>query len=363
MSSKQFRNTISAFIIATCLPAVLAVAASAKETGPTVGAGAPEIGPCSWFQKDKDNPAAIAELRGKVVLVHTFAVGCVPCERKGVPLVAEAVRANADRGLTAISITAYNPELEKLLAKNGVTHSVAMMSVNTKTCPYVDISRNGFTYVFVVGRDGLIAWRGNHTVKDRDFLKAVAGALAVKPVPALEGPLASELDKAAAFYMQSRFKDSRKAARAVMDRHAHRTDSRSEKVVRDAAALIERIDTLSAELASRMQAAWENRSAVAFVEAGNAIENGFAGTETNKRAMQLVKEAAADREFAAGVKAALEWIKLIEERPVLFPVSRERGSRAFEKKLAKFIRRHEGKESVKEAITEAEKLLSLYRKT
>ncbi len=51
---------------------------SAKDSGPAVGSVAPEIGPCQWLQKEKDRSTKIAELRGMVVLIHTFAVGCFP---------------------------------------------------------------------------------------------------------------------------------------------------------------------------------------------------------------------------------------------------------------------------------------------
>lgn len=71
-----------------------------------------------------------------------------------------------------------------------------MMSVNTKSCPYVDVGRNGFTYVYIVGRAGTIVWRGNQTVRDKEFLEAVGEALAVKETPPIGKALAPALDAA-----------------------------------------------------------------------------------------------------------------------------------------------------------------------
>jgi hypothetical protein len=41
-----------------------------------VGSFAPEFGSYPWLQRDKDHPANIHQLKGKVVLIHTFAYLC-----------------------------------------------------------------------------------------------------------------------------------------------------------------------------------------------------------------------------------------------------------------------------------------------
>ena len=53
-----------------------AAAAPPGEEGPVVGSFAPELASYSWLQKEDKHPAKIDQLRGKVVLIHTFAYLC-----------------------------------------------------------------------------------------------------------------------------------------------------------------------------------------------------------------------------------------------------------------------------------------------
>jgi hypothetical protein len=58
--------------------AVSAIPAWAMDKGPSVGSFAPELGERQWLQKDKSIPVEISKLRGKVVLIQTFAYYCDP---------------------------------------------------------------------------------------------------------------------------------------------------------------------------------------------------------------------------------------------------------------------------------------------
>ncbi len=224
-----------------------------------------------------------------------------------------------------------------------------MMSVLTKSCPYVDVGRNGFTYLFVVGRDGTIVWRGNHTVKDKEFLKAVGRALAVNEAPPIGKVLSPALDSAVARYAESRFFQSRTAAQKVLDKHASKSSESSAKIARDAAFLIERIDAYSAELLEEMAAARESGSALAFVEAARRLTIGFSKSISARKVRELEKQALADRQFAARIKVAREWLELAEKRPVLFPARADRASKTFAKKLGKFVKQNKGSAPAQEA--------------
>ena len=78
IAAKRIRSELLSQIIVPFLLLGLASTAIAGEAGPPVGSVAPEIGPCQWLQRDQKHPTEIAGLRGQVVLIHMFAVGCVP---------------------------------------------------------------------------------------------------------------------------------------------------------------------------------------------------------------------------------------------------------------------------------------------
>jgi len=263
------------------------------------------------------------------------------------------VNANGDRGITAISLTANNPELKSIVKKNNVKHAIALMSAITKTCPYVDVGKNGFTYVFVVGRDGRIFWRGNQTVKEKDFLKAVGKALETKTIPAFERTLDPVLDDAVSMYNDFRFSESRKAGQKIFDKHSRRSGGDSAGIAEDAAFLIEQIDDFSEKLFLRMELAVETKAGIPFVESLDMLTTGFAKSDAAEKARELTRKAGEDSRFASEIKAARAWLDLVKKRPVIFSESGNRASRAFAKKLRKFIKSYGGLT----AAVEAEKLL------
>ncbi len=72
------RTGYRGWIILPFLFFLLTCPITAKDAGPPIGSAAPAIGPCKWFQKDNPQPCEVGKLRGRVVLIHTFAVGCAP---------------------------------------------------------------------------------------------------------------------------------------------------------------------------------------------------------------------------------------------------------------------------------------------
>lgn len=78
MLPKHVSARILAGMIVTVIMGCFATAAWAGDKGPAVGSLAPELGKRNWLQKEKKVPREISELRGKVVLVQTFAYYCDP---------------------------------------------------------------------------------------------------------------------------------------------------------------------------------------------------------------------------------------------------------------------------------------------
>src|SRR5262245_41312722 len=126
------------------------------EKGPQVGETAPELNLSFWIQKPDGAPLKLSEMKGKVVLITTFAYNCDTCLKAGIPVAVELHAANKDRGLEVISIT-LPTMTEKTLAvmkEKHVEHAVAGESPSGGACPYVKIPQNPITYYFLIGRNG-----------------------------------------------------------------------------------------------------------------------------------------------------------------------------------------------------------------
>lgn len=312
--------------------------ASAEDRCPKIGSMAPDIGLYPWLQIEGNNEPKIAKLRGRVVLVHCFGHGCPPCMRKGIPLVVDAVKANADRGLTAISITAYVEELRDFVGEYGMKHSIMLMSALEDKCPYIDTGRNGVTYVFIIDRQGRVLWRGNHAAKEKDFLKELQKALNQTPLPSLGRDLSPKLNSAQSKYYEGEFAEARKSAMKIRDKYAKRSGSAFAAITEDAARVIEAVDKTAADLVERMKSALEKGDALAFAEAADLMAKGFDKTDEGKKASSIEEEAQKNRDFANELKAARAWLALEQERPPLFPALKDKSYKSFAKKLKRYLK-------------------------
>jgi hypothetical protein len=224
-------------------------------------------------------------------------------------------------------------------------HSIVMMSVDTKTCPYVNVGKNGFSFVFVIGRDGRIVWKGNHTVKDKDYFKAVNKALAVKPAPALDRAFNAALDAALANYYSSRFSESRKEAQKVAKKYSRKQGDSAAGIREDAAFLIKQIDARADELLGRMEKSLKSGDGAAFAKASADLTAGFAGTDALARAKVLLRETTGNTLFTGELKAADAWHALLKKRPLLFPARRDKTSKAYARKLEKYLKTYKEQKS------------------
>ncbi len=343
------KSSLIAFFLLWIFLVSFSSAALSKESGPPIGSLAPELKDCRWLQLHKTNPVKIHELGGKVVLIHTFAFGCDPCMRRGVPLLGSLLRGYDNEDLTAISFTAYNPELQGFVAENKLEHSIALVSIIEKSIPYVDVSKNGLTYIFIIGRNGKIRWRGDYVVKEREFLKALWKALREEPVPPLEKALHPALDQAVSQYRDRSFVDAKNAAAKIKIKYGKKKDSDSADIVRDADCLIDKIDEIAVSLINRMEEGKKNNRGLAFVKARELLAAEFPKTEAADRAKALGKESSRDKSFSAELMAAQAWTALLDKYPVLFPVEKNAKTLSFLKKLTKFIKSHEGSTAAEEA--------------
>ncbi len=307
--------------------------------GPQVGRVAPEPGLRGFLQAKGAPACTLAELRGRVVVLHTFAWNCSPCLRVGIPLAADLHRANQAHGLTVLSVTtpAFPEETKEVLAKYGVEHPVAAEHPFENDNPYVDAMANPITYAFVVGRNGELVWRGDPSSKLDECLEAVRHALHQTPGRELERPLAPELADAVVEYFTGRAAKARILAEKVRKRHARKTKEESRRITADAEHLIERIDSRSEMLLSELEEALEAEDPVRFVRARDEIAAFHAKSDVAKRATPLLERAEETEAFAAAVAVEDAWGEIARARPPLFPLRREKAEKRFEKALKKYL--------------------------
>lgn len=141
------------------------------ETGPLVEIGAvpPPLDVPDW--SNIDPPPTLESLRGKVVLIDFWKSRCATC----VKLVPHLNRIHAqykDQGLVLLAITTQDKKwIEKFMEVNPIRYAVGMGS----TSQY-DYGIPSIPYSFVIGRDGMVKWRGSPA--DEALGPAVTSALA-----------------------------------------------------------------------------------------------------------------------------------------------------------------------------------------
>lgn len=275
---------------------------------------------------------------------------------RGVPLVADLANAYKDKGLVVLSITAFNSELADFLAEHEAKYSIANVPLGDKSCVYADVDRNGFSYMFLIGRNGKILWRDNYIIKEKEFLKALGKAMLAREVPPLERELDPTLHKAMAEYLDGQFAKARNLAAKVQGKYDGKADALSQKIAEDAAYFSEHVAKLARELLARMKQARDDKQGLAFVEALDALAQGFPKSAEAKEAQIMEKEAGKEKEFASEMKAARAWQSLLEKYPILFPIEPDKASKAFARKLKKFIKDYKDLSPA----AEAEKLLAIY---
>lgn len=127
---------------------------SAGEVEVTIAAASPE-----------DFQAALAEHKGKVVLVDFWATWCKPCVA-GLPHTAELARRNADRGLVVLTMCMGDANdgdetaqaLEKLKENNvALRNYICTLGGGDESFNAYNIGDSGLPHYKIYGRDGKLA--------------------------------------------------------------------------------------------------------------------------------------------------------------------------------------------------------------
>ena len=283
---------------------------------------APDLGFRSWLQCGGHAPRSLAKLRGRVVIVHTFAWNCSSCVRVGIPLVVDLLAANEDRGLSVISVTtpAMRSETKGVVEKFGMKHPIATAHPTKSTSPYINMN-NGFTYFFVIGRNGDLIWRGNPSTKTKDCLEALRVALNQEPGRELDRDLHPKLGKAVRYYFAGEYARARKDAAKLAARHARSKRGESPAITAGGNWLVEHVDWIADEIIEKLEAAGEKKgeAAAEFLAAKAELKQGFGGGPVWKRAAHIVKAVEDDADAAESLARAAAWRGTRAARPALFP--------------------------------------------
>ncbi len=321
------------------MTAMLASAPVQEVPEAIVGELAPPHGLRSWLGA---KGGALADSKGKVVILHTFAWNCSSCLRKGIPLSVDLLAANAERGLEVLSITtpAMPDETKRVIHEAGMQQPVALANPGGMTSPYVSLE-NPFTYMFVIGRNGELVWRGDPSTKEEEFLEALQGALSDPGGRVLDRELNPALAAAAGLYATGEADAARQVAEKLQRKFARKKGDEAQALAADAAWLVARVEARRVELTNALDAALDAEDALASLELMDALERGFPkGKEPKEASARIDALAKSDEAFDAALDHAREWRKLIGARPPLYPLRDDRDERKFKKALDAFLHEH-----------------------
>ncbi|MFO0960436.1 MAG: TlpA disulfide reductase family protein [Isosphaeraceae bacterium] len=137
---------------------------------PEKGSIPPEIAAKDWINADR--PQTLAALKGKVVVIDFWATWCGPCVA-GIPLLNALHDEYGPKGLVIVSLT----DQSKTGIENFRKGTPMKYILGTGSESAAEYGVTTIPHVFLVGRDGKLAWHGNPN--DQEFdpqLKAAMDA-------------------------------------------------------------------------------------------------------------------------------------------------------------------------------------------
>jgi cytochrome c biogenesis protein CcmG/thiol:disulfide interchange protein DsbE len=130
-------------------------------------------------------PASLAELKGRVVLLNGWATWCIPCQRE-VPALQKLYTARHSEGLEIIGVNVDVAGAENRVREFMSTYSMTYPVWRDPDDVFSGIFRAyGLPASYLIGRDGILRWHqvGEVDPESPSFKTALAAALA-EPAPA-----------------------------------------------------------------------------------------------------------------------------------------------------------------------------------
>jgi len=274
-----------------------------------------------------------------------------------VPTVVDAQNANKDRGLVTISLQGQNQRDDVaddhwlgVGQEMGMHHDLGETSYFGEWSPYFNLNSNSSTtYGFLIGRSGVLRWRGDLGSDQEEFLEELERALAVPEVPALPATVAPELARALQGYLTGDLGRARKEAGKVRDKLAKSRKPESLATSEQAASIAESLESYEQELFASVGSAQAAGDAEGLAKALSALELSFPKGVHAKELKALEKELASTPGIGEGLAEWRCWMELESERPVLFPARRDKASKRFAKRLTSYLGKNEASPAAPQA--------------
>ncbi|MGQ0539130.1 MAG: peroxiredoxin family protein [Gemmatimonadaceae bacterium] len=125
-------------------------------------------------------PAALADLRGRVVLLNGWATWCIPCQRE-VPALQRLYTERRAEGLEIIGVSIDVAGADDRIRQFAATYGMSYPIWRDPDDVYSGVFRAyGVPATYLIGRDGILRWHkvGEVHPDDRDFRVALEAALA-----------------------------------------------------------------------------------------------------------------------------------------------------------------------------------------
>lgn len=350
----------SAFVLAAALSGAPALPGSPTTSpaqegytnlpDPEVGSVAQPLGSVTWRQLPAmygGREPELIELRGKVVVVQTWVWFCDACVKHGVPAVVDAHNANSADGLVVISLSGQNQREDvsddhwlAVGQQLGMQHALGETSYFGEYSPYFNLNKNSSpTYGFIIGKSGLVRWRGDLGTKTDEFFVALREALEAPAGPALPASLDAEFAKALGAWLEGDFDRALAETLKVERRYAKKSSQEALLIAAQAEALAASLQGYASELLAEARRALAASHAEPLARALATLASGFNKGETGKQLKALHKQLAADAALEGQVEAWFAWYELSAERPATFPARRDKAGERYAKQLARFVAR------------------------
>lgn len=284
------------------LPLLAANRPAGDKLGP--GTKAPEIDVPTWFNH-VGQPLALANLRGRPVLIDFWATWCAPC-RAAWPHLQEIHDEFADDGLVVLAISDEDPDkVAEFLDTNGYT--VATGAGSNSHGPY---GGSGIPDCVLIGPDGSILWRDHpmslSTGTIKEALKGVK-----KPAGSGYMSLTSSVPATGALEKPVGLAAEGKLAKALDAARALAADPKSDADTKDAAnALVKDVEEYAAILNAQAQTFADRLDLVRAVEVYGSVAKELANEEAGKVAKERLDAIAKDEHLQNELKAAETFAKL-----------------------------------------------------
>jgi hypothetical protein len=262
-----------------------------------------------------------------------------------VPAVVDTLNSNADQGLVLISLQGQNQRDDvaddhwlKVGQDMGMEHALGETSYFGEYSPYFNLNDNtSTTYAFIIGRSGVVRWHGDLGSKEEEYYLALAEALAVPDVPAVEPGEAPELSKSLLQFVEGDLGKAAKEASKVRSKNAKLSKAEAQATAAKASKIVDSLVAYESSLMDAARKGLEESNAEGYTRATRALLATFPKTPHKKELKQLGKQLKTNKDLALEVNAWGSWLDLVHERPVTFPARESRENGRYAKKLKRHM--------------------------